>query len=148
MMYASFTMQNWWRSICANFKLTFCRNPYTWCHKKCFSLILVFFLHLGNVVWRKSKAADELRHTETGNQNMQRKIEMNKWAGTRKKGPYRFPVCVSSNAHARSSIWTIDMRVLLDASSRSLLHVCEQQRLWRDCVYVQFRLCVYWLPIW
>ena len=33
------------------------------------------------------------------------------------------------------------------ASSRSLVHVCKQQRLWRDCAYAQSRLSLYWLPM-
>ena len=41
-------------------------------------------------------------------------------------------------------IWAKDMRFLPGASSRSLLHVCEQQRLWRDCTYVQTRLSLCW----
>ena len=32
------------------------------------------------------------------------------WAGTRKKGPYDFPVFGSSNAHAQFPIWTTDRR--------------------------------------
>ena len=42
-------------------------------------------------------------------------------------GDYGFPVCSSSNAHAQPTMWAF----LPEASSRSLLHVYEQQRLWR-----------------
>ena len=59
-------------------------------------------------------------------------------AGTRKKGPFGFPVCGSSNAHAQSPVWATGMCVLLEASSRSLLYVCEQQRLWRDLMAISF----------
>ena len=44
-------------------------------------------------------------------------------------------LCCTSNA--QSPIW--DTRFCL-ASSSSLLDVCEQQRLWRDCAYAQSRL--------
>ena len=51
-----------------------------------------------------------------------------------KRGPYGFPVygffkgtCTVPYRHA----------LLPKASSRSLLHVYEQQRLWRDCTYAQ-----------
>ena len=47
-----------------------------------------------------------------------------------KKRPYCFfPVRGSSI----SPIWTTYMRVLPEASLSSLLCVCKQQRLWRDC---------------
>ena len=45
--------------------------------------------------------------------------------GTRKKVPYSFPVCGSSNAHAQLPIVTTDA-VLSEASAKSLL---QQQRL-------------------
>ena len=35
---------------------------------------------------------------------------------------------------------------LPEASSRYLLHVFEQQRLWRDCAYAQTSLSLCWLP--
>ena len=37
--------------------------------------------------------------------------------------------------------------VLPKASSCSLLHVSERQRLWRDCAYAQSRLSLCWSPI-
>ena len=35
-----------------------------------------------------------------------------------------------------------------DSSSTSILHVCEQRRLGRDCVDAQARLSLRWLPMW
>ena len=55
-----------------------------------------------------------------------------------KKGPYGFSGLWFFNAHTQSSIGTTDMLFcfsLPGASSRSLLHVCEQRRLWRYCDY-------------
>ena len=43
--------------------------------------------------------------------------------------------------------WAIDA-FLPEASSRSLLHVCEQQRFWRDCADAQARLSLCWSPMW
>ena len=40
------------------------------------------------------------------------------------------------------------LEILPDASSRSLLHVCKQQRLWRDCAYAQSRQRLCWSPMW
>ena len=34
-----------------------------------------------------------------------------------------------------------------ETSSRFLLHVCEQQRLWLDCANAQARLRLYWSPM-
>ena len=36
----------------------------------------------------------------------------------------------------------------MDPSSTSILHVCEQRRLWRDCADAQARLSLRWLPMW
>ena len=44
----------------------------------------------------------------------------------------------------RSPVLATDM---LEASSRSLLHVCEQQMLWRACTYVQACLSLCWSPM-
>ena len=44
-------------------------------------------------------------------------------AGTRKKRPYGFSVCGSSNAHAQSPIWATGIRFLPEASSMSLLYM-------------------------
>ena len=60
-------------------------------------------------------------------------------AGTRKTESYGLPVFSSSNAHGQSPLWASDMRFVPEASSRSL-HVCEQQKLRRDCAHVQARL--------
>ena len=38
------------------------------------------------------------------------------------------------------------IRYLPEATSRSLLHACKQQRLWRDCAYAQARLGLCWSP--
>ena len=48
-----------------------------------------------------------------------------------------FMVCGSSDVLERSLIWATDMHVLPEASSRSLLYVCKQQRLWQDCAFEQ-----------
>ena len=61
-----------------------------------------------------------------------------------KRGSYGSSVCGTSNAHAQTPIGTADMRYLSEASSRSLLHVCKQQRLWRACAYAQARLRLCW----
>ena len=58
-----------------------------------------------------------------------------------------FPVCDYSNAYAQSPIRATDMHVLLEANPRSLLHVCEQQRLWRDCGYAQTCRSLYWSDV-
>ena len=70
------------------------------------------------------------------------------WASTQEKGPCGFPVCGSSKAHAESPIWATDMRFLPEAYSRSLLHPCKQQWLWRDCTYVQAHLSLCWWLMW
>ena len=50
---------------------------------------------------------------------------------------------LSSNAHIQwgcmSDFWS-------DPSSTSILHVCEQRRLWRDCTDTQARLSLRWSP--
>ena len=63
-------------------------------------------------------------------------------------GPFDFLVCSSSNAFAQSPIGATDMHFLPEASSRSLLHVCEQQRLRRDCAYAQACPSLCWSPMW
>ena len=57
---------------------------------------------------------------------------------------FRFVVLV---VRAQSPILAKDMRSFPEASSRSLLHACEQQRLWRDCAYAQARLSLCWSPM-
>ena len=61
--------------------------------------------------------------------------------GTRKREPFGFLVCGSSNAHVQSPVWARDVRFLPEASS--LLPVCEKQRLWRDYAFAQARLRLY-----
>ena len=58
-----------------------------------------------------------------------------------------FSVCESSNAHAKVPIGATDRRFVPEASSMSLLNVCEQQRLWQDCAYAQACLSLCRSPI-
>ena len=46
------------------------------------------------------------------------------------KGLYGFPVCGSSNAHEHPLSGPQTCGFLPEASSRFILHICEQQRLW------------------
>ena len=64
-----------------------------------------------------------------------KKIHVYVWAAKWNKGPYGFPVFGSSNVHVQSPIWATDMHFLPEATSRFLLHVCKQQRLWWDWAY-------------
>ena len=51
--------------------------------------------------------------------------EQSRYKPAHKKGPNGFPVYGSSNTHAHFPI------LLPEVTSRSLVHVCEQPRLWR-----------------
>ena len=42
----------------------------------------------------------------------------------------------------------LDVWFLVGLSSTSILHVCEEWRLWRDCVDAQARLSRHWSPMW
>ena len=56
---------------------------------------------------------------------------------------FRFVV---SQMRMRCLLFGLQTCILLEAWSRSLLHVCERQRLWRDCVRSRQSPC--WSPIW
>ena len=71
------------------------------------------------------------------------------WASSWDYSTFLPPYTHSSNTHALPSsgarclffFWS-------DPSSTSILHVCEQRRLWRDCVDAQARLSLRWSPVW
>ena len=48
--------------------------------------------------------------------------------------------CATSQESQRSRIWS-------ESPSTSISYVCETQRLWYECVYVQTRLTVGWSPM-
>ena len=55
------------------------------------------------------------------------------------------PICGPLNVHEQSPILeAIDIRFLPEASSKSQVYVCKQQRLRRDCAYDQVRLSLFW----
>ena len=49
--------------------------------------------------------------------------------------------CASIQLGKLSNFWS-------DTSSTSILQVCEQRRLWRDCTEAQARLRLPWSPMW